>query len=318
MSLFERAARPGAEAGFAAATAAMDAVAGQIGNRLTAVEKTLGELLLWMGDQVALTARSSIAEILAGPAFRDPKRLEPFGFKGYSQQDEDGILAEIFRRIGVTSRRFVECGVGNGLENNTLYLLCQGWRGAWIDASAQSCVQIREKFAKPLGSGQLTLVEDFIRAGNINTLLERAGIVGEIDLFSLDIDGNDYYVFDALEAIQPRAVVIEYNARFHPPVKLVQPYDANRLWDGTDYGGASLSALTSLAEHKGYRLVGTNLTGVNAFFVRNDIALDRFCDNAGAAHLFNPARYRLIPGFDAGHRANFGPYITPEISSHDA
>jgi hypothetical protein len=203
--------------------------------------------------------------------------------------------------------------VGNGLENNTLYLLCQGWTGAWIEASTQSCAQIREKFSLPLARGELTLIEQFILAENINALIAGSGIGPEIDLLSIDIDGNDYYVFEALDAVNPRVAVIEYSARFHPPLKLVQPYEPRRLWDGTDYGGASLSALAELATHKGYRLVGTNLTGVNAFFVRADVAQDHFCDNADPQFLFNPARYRLIPGFDAGHRPNFGPYITPSL-----
>ncbi len=285
--------------------------------RFAAIEKKLDELTLWIGDQIVVSAQARISELLASPALADPKRLERHGFKGYSQQDEDGIIAEIFRRIGTTNRRFVECGVGTGLENNTLYLLCQGWSGVWIDASAQSCASIREKFAQPIASKQLTLIEDFIRTDNINSLIERSGIGAEVDLLSLDIDGNDYYVFEGLQALRPRAAVIEYNARFHPPVQLVQPYEAHRLWDGTDYGGASLAALAALAVHRGYRLVGTNLTGVNAFFVRDDLVQDLFCDNNDPAHLFNPARYRLIPGFDAGHRPNFGPYVTPEIPSHD-
>ena len=280
-------------------------------NRLQALEKKLEDLAFWAADQVVVSAQQRIADILAGAEYADPKRLERHGFKGYSQQDEDGIIAEIFRRIGVSSKRFIECGVGNGFENNTLYLLCQGWRGIWIEASPESCKHIREKFAAPLAGGELTLIEQFITAENINGLVTGSNIGPDVDLMSIDIDGNDYYVFEAFEVVRPRALVVEYNARFHPPVRLVQRYEPNRSWDGTDYGGASLGALAQLAARKGYRLIGTNLTGVNAFFVRDDLARDHFCDQTDALHLFNPARYRLIPGFDAGHRPGFGPYVTP-------
>ena len=275
------------------------------------MQHTLNELLFIAGDQLVVACQERIAALLAEPEYADPRRLERFGFKGYSQQDEDGIIQEIFRRIGTTDRRFVEVGVGDGMENNTLYLLHQGWRGLWVDADQERCAAIRARFVSPIAGGELQLAQAIVNAGNINTLVATAGIKGDIDLLSIDIDGNDYHVFNAaLEAgvISPRVVVIEYNARFRPPTKLVQPYDPMYAWDGSDYFGTSLCALDELAQRKGYVLVATNLTGANAFFVRKDLAGEYFFPAADPAQLFNPARYRLIPGFDNGHRPGYGPY----------
>ena len=280
------------------------------------MQHTLDELLFLAGDQLVAVCQERVSALLAQPEYADPRRLERFGFKSYSQQDEDGILQEIFRRIdlgsGENARRFVEIGVGDGLENNTLYLLQQGWRGLWIDADQDRCAAIRARFAAPLAAGTLQLTQAIVNAENINGLIAAAGIKGEIDLLSIDIDGNDYHVFEALDipgALSPRVVVIEYNARFRPPVKLVQPYDALYSWDGSDYFGASLCALHDLARRKGYVLVATNLTGVNAFFVRKDLAGAHFYPDTDTAALFNPARYRLIPGFDNGHLPGYGPYL---------
>jgi hypothetical protein len=284
------------------------------------MQHTLDELLLFAGDQLVVACQQRIAALLAGPEYADPRRLERFGFKGYSQQDEDGILQEIFRRIGTTDRCFIEVGVGDGLENNTLYLLQQGWSGLWIDADQDRCAAMRARFAAPLAGGDLRLTQAIVNAENINTLIAEAGLgrlgnsgaAGEIDLLSIDIDGNDYSVLDAVLGagrLSPRVVVIEYNARFRPPAKLVQPYDALYSWDGSDYFGASLCALHDLAQQRGYVLAGTNLTGVNAFFVRRDLAGEHFVAGGDPALLFNPARYRLIPGFDNGHRPNYGAYL---------
>ena len=103
------------------------------------IKNTLDELLFVAADQLVVACQERIAALLAQPAYADPRRLERHGFKGYSQQDEDGILQEIFRRIGEGDRRFIEIGVGDGLENNTLYLLYQGWRGLWMDADQERC-----------------------------------------------------------------------------------------------------------------------------------------------------------------------------------
>lgn len=230
--------------------------------------------------------------LLRDPRYADRLRLEPFGAKIFSQFDEDGIIQEIFRRIGTTNKRFVEFGVGTGIENNTLALLLYGWKGLWIEGSGSSVRRIESQFSDVLSEGRLTLIHSFIAADNINALIATWG-QGEIDLLSIDIDGNDYYVFDAIDVIQPRAVVIEYNAKFPPDLAVVQRYKADHLWGLTDYYGASLAALERLGRKKGYALVGCNLAGANAFFVRQELAEGKFQKPFTAANHYQPARYFL-------------------------
>jgi len=241
--------------------------------------------------------------LLAQPRYGEPGRLERRGYKVWSQNDEDGILAEIFRRIGAGTRTFVEFGVTDGRECNTLKLLVEGWRGLWMESSAQHCAEARRIFAAPLAEGRLELKETSVTAENIEALLadSRAG-AAELDLLSIDIDGNDYHVLEAIRNLRARVLVIEYNSKFPPPMDVVPPYDPARVWDGSDYGGASLQAIAGLAARRGYRLVGTNITGVNAFFVRADLAGAHFAPPDVAA-LYNPPRLWLTPGFVAGSPA---------------
>jgi hypothetical protein len=253
-------------------------------------------------DQDLAPRLAELRALLAEPRYAAPGRLERHGCKVWSQNDEDGILAEIFRRIGVASRSFVEFGVTEGRECNTLKLLVEGWRGLWMESSPACCASVRRTFAGPLAEGRLELLEVAVTAENIDGLVAgaRAAAAGELDLLSIDIDGNDYHVLAALRSVRPRVLVIEYNGKFPPPMDVVPPYDTRRVWDGSDYGGASLQAIASLAGRRGYRLVGTNITGVNAFFVRADLAGSHFAE-ADVAALYNPARIWLTPGFSAGH-----------------
>lgn len=112
-----------------------------------------------------------VKEILSDVRYENRKRLERYGFKVYSQNDEDGILQEIFSRIGLGSRKFVEFGVENGLENNTLKLLLEGWSGLWIEGSETCISQINEKFRDVISDGRLNVKKAFIDRDNINSLI---------------------------------------------------------------------------------------------------------------------------------------------------
>lgn len=261
----------------------------------------------WLAHQhYQLAGQQYIAALLASPRYDDPARLERSGFKAYSQSDEDGILAEVFRRIGSTNRVFLETGVENGLENNTLYLLHNGWRGCWIECDDQCVEQIRSGFHEPLADATLKLRHARVDCANVNALIAEFGLPQEIDLLSIDIDGNDYHVWQAITSIDPRVVVIEYNARFAPPTRWVMPYDAKHVAERNDYFGASLSSLANLGEAKGYALVGCNITGSNAFFVRKDIAHGKFQQPPSAENFYHPARYFLTPAFVSGHPPRYG------------
>jgi hypothetical protein len=249
------------------------------------------------------------AQELATPRYANPKRLVRHGFKVYSQSDEDGIIQEIFRRIGAPNRSFIEFGVQTGVECNTVKLLVEGWSGLWIEASALYVTEIRNTFAPFLSNNQLRLSQNLATAENINSLFAEAGVTGEIDLLSVDIDFNDYWVWKAITEVSPRVVVIEYNATLRPPMSLVVPYDPNQSWDGTNYFGASLEALVRLGREKGYRVVGCSYGGANAFFVRNDVAGDHFVGPATSEEHYEPPRY-FYAMQPAGHRARPGPYVS--------
>lgn len=114
-------------------------------------------------------------------------------------------------------------------------------------------------------------VHQFVTKENISSIFKDNHVPTEFDLLSIDIDGNDYWVWDALQEYKPRVVVIEYNASYPPPQKMVIPYNPNFVWDGTFYYGASLTSLSKLAKKLGYALLGTDLRGVNAFFIHKDL-----------------------------------------------
>ena len=216
-----------------------------------------------------------VSGLLAASRYDDPKSLSRHGFKVYSQNDEDGIVAEIFCRIGTTNEIFIEFGVQTGLENNTLKLLLEGWRGLWIEGSGKFVKQMLHKFKNVINDGSLRIKHGFVDRDNINNLIAPS-YTGEIDLLSIDIDGNDIYVFQAIQVVQPRVVIIEYNGKFPASLSIAQAYNPRHQWRGSDYVGSSLAAITRVAEEKGYSLVGCNITGVNAFFVRHDLVRDHF------------------------------------------
>jgi hypothetical protein len=247
-------------------------------------------------------------EILNSEKYKDDKRLTKYGFKAYSQGDEDGMIQEIFQRIGTNTKTFIEFGVGNGLENNTIYLLYQGWKGLWIEGGNQEIKFIKNKFAKSIKSKQLKLIQKYITKDNIENLISQFPEGRQLDLLSIDIDGNDYHVFQAIKSIKPRVIVMEYNAKFAPPVKWVMKYNSKHLWDGTDYMGASLKSFEKLFDEKGYVLVGCSINGVNAFFVRKDLVEDKFSQPYTAENHYEPARFWLK--YPAGHAANFNDYLS--------
>lgn len=244
----------------------------------------------------------------------DERRLLKYGYRVYSQADEDGILHEIFRRIGAGSKSFIELGAGSGLENNTLFLLIQGWRGLWIEGSARRVASAKKHLARPITERRLQVFHQLITAPKIDALLQRLVPTEHVDLLSIDLDGNDYHILSAIHSVHPRVIVAEYNAKFPPDVTWIMEYDESHRWDSTDYFGSSLKSLESLLGGRGYALVGCNLIGSNAFFVRRDLAADPpFCSPFTTENHYEPPRYFLLPAFDSGFPPGFGPYC-----AHDA
>jgi hypothetical protein len=228
------------------------------------------------------------------------QRLEWHGKKIFSQSDEDGIIARIFRRIGTTNKVFVEFGAETGSENNTRLLLEIGWTGLWIEGNPDYALSINYTFRNELTTGELMFINRYVDRDNINDLIGTAGIPKEIDFLSIDIDGNDYHVFEAINVIQPRVLCLEHNHFYPPPLEWVTPYDPNYRWDPksgrADYG-ASLAAMARLARRKGYELVGCGLYSANGFYVRSDELKDRFPGPHSPERYFNPLRYDRIVTF---------------------
>jgi hypothetical protein len=273
------------------------------------IERAINLILLAIRRNSGYLARNEIEALLKNIS-RDVKRLEPFGFKAYSQNDEDGIIREIFNRLGIRQGRFCEIGVESGLECNSLFLIHNGWRGWWIEGDPDQRERIERKFGSLLTSGRLQLLVEIVTAENINLHFAKCELDrGELDFLSIDIDGNDIYLLEAMNS-NPKVICIEYNAKFPPPLSKKPIYNPDYRWTGTDYMGSSLVAIDEIAREKNYTLVATNITGVNAFFVRNDLVKDLFCSNNSTEYLYNPPRYWLtIDAFlNIGHRSDFGPY----------
>jgi hypothetical protein len=236
------------------------------------IERALGPFQQRLEDLLILQGR---ALALANAARAPLTTLEDAEFKVFSQFGEDGILQYLIRETGITRTEqvFVEFGVQDYLESNTRYLLqSDNWRGLILDGSEKYMASVR---ARDLyWRHDLTARSAWIDRDNINQLIIQAGIRGTIGLLSVDIDGNDYWVWERIEAVDPVIVVLEWNSVFGPEHAVTVPYDpsfvrqeahASRL-----YWGASIRALASLGARKGYALVGSNTAGNNVFFVRRD------------------------------------------------
>lgn len=200
----------------------------------------------------------------------------------YSQNGEDGLLLYIFSEIGTTNRKAIEFGIGDGKQCNLANLIINfGWQALMIDGNANGVTTAKKYYKEhPNCSDSSVIIQnEFITKENINELFTNNSFGGEIDLLSIDIDGNDYWIWQAINSVNPRVVVIEYNASLGMDKSVSVEYDKSFYrydkhksgW----YHGASLAALQKLGLKKGYNLVGCDSNGVNAFFIRNDIKLNK-------------------------------------------
>jgi hypothetical protein len=203
------------------------------------------------------------------------EHLEEVEFQVFSQRGEDGILQYIINKIDIPNKIFIEFGVEDYTESNTRYLLINdNWSGLVIDGSKANIDYIKSDFI--YWKYDIRAVESFITKDNINSIISSYTSQSDIGLLSVDIDGNDYWVWEAITAVNPRIVVCEYNSAFGSDSKLTIPYKADFYRSNVHYSnlyfGASLAAFCALAEKKGYTFVGTAGAGVNAFFVRSDLS----------------------------------------------
>ena len=203
--------------------------------------------------------------------------ISKFGIKIYSQNEEDGIILYILKHIGVKTKKFIEIGSESGLECNTTNILKYfNWSGVQIEGNKdlhdKAKIQLKKILREKINN--VKLVNLLVTKENINKIIKK-NLKKEVDLLSIDIDGNDFWIWKEYKCINPRLVVIEYNSFFGSRISCTIPYNPKFIWNHKNkksYYGASLKALEKLGKKKKYTLVGVDKNGVNAFFVRNDLA----------------------------------------------
>lgn len=204
---------------------------------------------------------------------KSSKNIQDYEFKVFSQNGEDGIIQFLIQNTEIKNKTFVEFGVETYKEANTKFLLLNnGWSGLIIDGDKDAMEKIASSDLH--WKYDLKSIGNFITKDNINEIIKSAGIEGEIGLLSIDIDGNDYWVFENIDCVNPQILIMEYNSMFGDTHKISVPYDENFVRSQKHYSnlyyGASIAALCDIANKKGYDLVGSNSFGNNLFFIRHD------------------------------------------------
>ena len=232
----------------------------------------LGAIAEQLLETKLLAAQANINQIKLMPPVKNLTEAE---FKVFSQFGDDGILQYLIHHLSIPKalQTFVEFGVENYEESNTrLLLMHNNWSGLIMDGSESNMEFVRR--SRYYWKHDVIAKAVFIDRDNINALISDAGISGEIGILSIDIDGNDYAVWDVIDVINPVLVVAEYNGIFGSEHALSVPY--NPLFRRTQahysnlYWGCSLAALNHLSIKKGYTFAGCNSAGNNAYFIRND------------------------------------------------
>ena len=238
-------------------------------NKSSQVRRELAKMRREIDSLKILAAQPLIQNIRNGNATASLHEVE---FKVFSQFGDDGIIQYLVHRLAPLPDSFVEFGVENYQESNTRFLLLNNnWRGLVLDSdrSASQSIQRDEIYWRHT----LTAKHAWITRDNINELIRAAGFSGEIGLLSIDIDGNDYWIWEKLDIVSPVITIVEYNSVFGPDLAVTIPNDEKFVRHHAHYSGqfwgASLSALDLLAKRKGYSLIGCNRAGNNAYFIRN-------------------------------------------------
>lgn len=225
--------------------------------------------------QLALRYRELAAAGGPLPSYRD------VGFGVFCDADEDGILLFLLSVVSSGRKQLVDLGSASiDASNSSNLILHHGWSGLLVDANEDAVDAARDGYER-LGVIPPDMTNAWLTAENVNDLLRERGVTGDIGLLSIDIDGNDYWLWRAIDAISPRVVVIEYQDIIGPERSITIPYQPDfslRHYDvnakHNNYVGASLRAMVNLGLEKGYRLVAVNNYGFNAFFVRDSLARD--------------------------------------------
>lgn len=233
---------------------------------------------------------------------RHARQLSDHEFRVFSQWGEDGIIQFLIREVAVANRTFIEFGVEDFSEANCRFLLMNdNWSGLVIDGDPANVAAIRDSYY--FWRYDLQAQAAFITADNVDQLLRDSGFDGDLGLLSVDVDGVDYWLLDAIHSYRPRILITEYNGLFGGDRAITVPYLAafqrSRAHHSMTYYGASLGAFRHWAEVHGYTFVGTTSIGSNAFFVRDDVMTERLAALAGTA-TFVPLQVREGRDLDGG------------------
>ena len=220
--------------------------------------------------------------------------LSDYEFKVFSQWGEDGIIQYLTRNLAITNRTFIEFGVEDFFESNCRFLLMKDhWRGFVIDGSESNIERLRSAYF--FWRHPLQAKKAFITRENVRPLLNESGFDKEVGILSVDVDGVDFYLLEALDEWSASVVIVEYNSLFGSTRPVTIPYDpafqrSKAHWSNL-YWGASLPAFADLLVGRGYALVGVNSVGSNAFFVRRDLLNERVRETS-VAQCFRESTFR--------------------------
>ncbi len=267
-----------------------------------AVSRLLPDTMLWRAVAIGLLIRAKVLPSHSVTAARPRGSIPEINhaeFKRLSQNGEDGILEAVFSKIGFGSRSFVEFGFGPRESSCLNLVLNHGFGGLFIDGDEQVCSRGRIVLSL-LRRSAVQIENEWLDLDNVDQVVQRSGLSGGIDVLSIDVDGNDYWFWEAIESLRPRTVVIEVNSSLGDTVSVTVPYDPafDRFSKHPSgfYCGASLVALTTLGVRKGYRLIGCDSSGSNAFFLRDDLDAPDL-PTLTPVEAYFPSRTRLSRGF---------------------
>jgi len=229
--------------------------------------------------------------------------VQDTGLRVFSQFEEDGMLLFLFALLDMPNRTFIEFGSDDGINSNSANLYYHHrFTGLFMDGNPLAIDRGRHFYRKHKNTNPTPVVfkETMITAENINELIKEAGYDGEVGLLSIDIDGNDYWVWKAMEVVKPLVVIIETHNEFGMN-DIVVPYDPEYMFPGKHptYHGASPIAMTKLANHKGYRLVGANELGFNFIYIREDLLVDEVPTVSVESLLQHPSNKEAQERFEA-------------------
>ena len=234
---------------------------------------------------------------------RIPNNLNKNSFTVYSQSDEDGIIDQIFDKISIKNRFFLELGVENGLETNTTFLLSQNWKGIWFEGNLKYKDFISKTFKQSISSNHLKVVFTYLNNKNIKKILIDNCDIEVPDLLSIDIGLSTFSVLRSIDFIKPRVIVVEYNPIFGPSKNIVvkeEENENNNWWSHEFMYGASLKAYELLL--KNYSLVACSSSGANAFFVHNEEDLSKFQGPFTSENYYENEKYYLIKSYKSLHK----------------